>query len=95
MVGKGLSGCSHRDDEESDLLVDHKGLNSWVDPNINKGQSSNEGRSMVGKGLSGCSHRDDEESDLLAVGDLRLVGSTLLEHQVLAVTGGGVGAERE
>jgi len=50
---------------------------------------------MVGKGLSGCSHRDGEESDFLAVGDRRLVGSTWLEHQVLAAIGGGVGAERE
>jgi hypothetical protein len=34
-------------------IVDHKGLNSWVDPSINRGQSSNERRSTVGKGYVG------------------------------------------
>ena len=47
---------------------------------------------MVGNGLVGV-QRDGEESDFVAVGELRLVGSTLLEHQVSATIGGSVGAE--
>jgi hypothetical protein len=38
--------------------------------------------------------QDGEESDFVAVRELRLVGSILLEHQVAATIGGGIGADR-
>lgn len=36
---------------------------------------------------------DGEESDPVAVGELRLVGSSVLEHQVAATVGGGIVAD--
>lgn len=51
-------------------------------------------RAVHGRKWVRCSHRDGEESDCVAVGELRLVGGALLEHQVAATAAGGVGAER-
>jgi len=48
---------------------------------------------MVSNGLVDV-QRDREESDFIAVGKLRFVGSTLLEDQVVATIGGGIGADR-